>query len=128
MHVLHHMKASVTGPPTGSSSADRTDIAAALLRQEMRAHLCNMSQGERVAAITQNSHFRAAAFEGPATLSGFTEELRSEIRRRNALEENPVEAAQLDEAEEAVAVANAAIGMVAGALQVVHLPAQSSGF
>ena len=83
----------------------------------MRAHLRSLSQGERVAAITQNPHFRAAAFEGPAALSGFSEEMRNDIKRRNALEEHPREAAQLDEAEEAVAVANAAIRMVAGALQ-----------
>ena len=101
---------------------DRADIAAELLRQELRAHLRSMSQGERVAAHSQNHHFRAAAFEGPATLSGFSEEMRNEIKRRNALEEHPHEAAQLEEAEEAVAVANAAIRMVAGALQA------SSGF
>jgi hypothetical protein len=96
---------------------DRTDIAATLLRGEMRTHLRSMSQGERVAAITQNSHFRAAAFEGPATLSGLSEDTRSELKRRIGLEEHPHEAAQLEEAEEAVAVANAAIGMVAGALR-----------
>jgi hypothetical protein len=96
---------------------DRTDVAAALLRGEMRTLLRNMSQGEQVAAITQNSHFRAAAFEGPATLSGLSEDTRSELKRRIGLEEHPHEAAQLEEAEEAVAVANAAIGMVAGALQ-----------
>ena len=76
-----------------------------------------MSQGERVAAITQNSHFRAAAFEGPATLSGLSDDTRSELKRRIGLEEHPREAAQLEEAEEAVAVANAAISMIAGALQ-----------
>jgi hypothetical protein len=96
---------------------DRTDIAATLLRGEMRTHLRSMTQGERVAAITENRQFREAAFEGPATLSGFSEETRSELKRRVGLEEHPHEAAQLEEAEEAVAVANAAISMIAGALQ-----------
>ena len=67
--------------------------------------------------ITSNAQLREAAFEGPPMLSGNRRRHGSELRRRIALEEHPGEAAQLDEAEEAVAVANAAINMVAAALQ-----------
>jgi hypothetical protein len=101
---------------------DRTDIGGALLRQELRAHLRTMSQGERIAAITANVQLRGAVFEGPAFLCGLSEDTRSELKRRIGLEEHPHEAAQLEEAEEAVAVANAAIRMVAGA------PQTSAGF
>lgn len=96
---------------------DKSDIAAALLRQEMRAPLCAMSQGERVAAINENLQFREAAFEGPAMLSELSEETRSELKRRIVREAQPQAAARLDEAEEAVTVAYAAINMVAGALK-----------
>jgi hypothetical protein len=101
----------------GQFKFDTADVAAALLRQEMRAQLRNMSQGERVAAITQNRQFREAVFEGPGILSALSEDTRSELKRRIGLEEHPYEAAQLEEAEKAVAVANAAISMIAGALQ-----------
>jgi hypothetical protein len=55
-------------------------------------------------------------------LSGFTEQTRAEIKRRILLEEHRQEATHLDEAEDAVTVANAAIAMTAGALQ------QAAGF
>jgi hypothetical protein len=74
-------------------------------------------QGERIPAITANVQLREAVFEGPAFLCGLSEDTRSELKRRIGLEEHPQKAAQLDEAEEAVAVANAAIRMVASALQ-----------
>lgn len=96
---------------------DKADIAGALLRQEMRAQLRSMSEGERANAIISDPLLRAAACEGPAMLSGFTEDARAELKRRILLEAHPQQAAQLDEAEEAVAVANAAINMAAAALQ-----------
>src|SRR5258708_3048925 len=96
---------------------DRTDVATALLRGETRTHLRNMTQGERIGAIKANLQLREAAFDGPAFLSGLSEDTRSELKRRIGLEEHPHEAAQLEEAEEAVKVANASISMLATALQ-----------
>ncbi len=101
---------------------DKTDIASALLRQEMRQRLVAMSEGERVGTIMLDTQIRGAAFEGPAMLSGFTEQSRAELKRRLMVDEYPEEAALLEKAEEAVKVANTVIGMVAGALQ------QSAGF
>ena len=96
---------------------DKTDFPAAFIRHESRARLCTMSQGEAIAAITTNVHYREAAFEGPAVLCGLDEATRSDIKRRIGLEEHPQEAAQLEEAEEAVAGATAAINMAVRAVQ-----------
>jgi hypothetical protein len=65
----------------------------------------------------ESRQFREAACEGPAQLSGFSEETRTDLKRRVAMQEHPEEAALLAESEEAVRVANAAVRMVAGALQ-----------
>jgi hypothetical protein len=63
---------------------DKTDIRGVFLRQEMRKLLLAMSEGERVNAITSNKALRAAAFEGLAIMSGFSEETRTELKRRVA--------------------------------------------
>lgn len=96
---------------------DKTNVAGALMRRELRDHLRSMTDGERVTAFTQSKQFREAACEGPALLSGFSEDMRSELKRRVALEEHPQEAAYLAECEEAVRVVDAAITMVGHALQ-----------
>ena len=75
---------------------DKADIASALQRQEIRARLSAMSEGERVNAITSHPQLREAAFEGPAMLSGFTEEMRADLKRRLIFEEHPEQAARLD--------------------------------
>jgi hypothetical protein len=60
---------------------------------------------------------REAAFEGPALLSGLDEDTRNDLRRRLALNDFPEEAAYLDEEEEAIKVANAAIKRAVDVLQ-----------
>jgi hypothetical protein len=53
---------------------DKADAVGADHRRELRAFLREMSEGERIAAITSNRAFLEAACELPAMLSGLTEQ------------------------------------------------------
>jgi hypothetical protein len=110
-------------PGTGSCSLaggrypERSDSFWNGSRNRFSLRPAHLSEGERVTAIMSNRAFLEAAYEQPSMVSGLTEEARAELKRRIAIEQQPEEAAYCDENEEAVKVVNAAITMVAAALQ-----------
>ncbi|RVD54540.1 MULTISPECIES: hypothetical protein [unclassified Mesorhizobium] len=96
---------------------DKTDVAGAMLRAEIRTMLRGMDQGERLGLIMEDPAFLAAAFEGPAALSGLTEDLRNETERR-LIEQNHAPAMEaMNSAREAVDLTQAAIEMAVGAVK-----------
>lgn len=60
---------------------DTADVAAAMLRQEMRAYLRELSSGDRMAALIDNADptMLTAALEAPPLLSGLTATTRDHV-------------------------------------------------
>lgn len=96
---------------------DKADVAGAVLRSEIRTFLRGMSQGERVGAVMTDPEFLVAAFEGPAALSGLTNDLRAELEERMIQQQHGDAVALMDDAREAIALTDAAIGVALVALR-----------
>ncbi len=93
----------------GVPAPDKSDIAGALLRQEIRSFLRGMEHSERVASITADPAFLESAMEGPAALSGLTEELRADLANRMIERANGPAIEAIEGAREAAEVASSAI-------------------
>ena len=89
--------------------ADKTDVAGALLRQETRAYLRGLDQGERVRLVMTDPVYLTAAMEGPAALSGMTDDLRTELQDRLIENAHGPAVEALREAEEAIELVQASI-------------------
>ncbi|MFB9979452.1 hypothetical protein ACFSQQ_14690 [Mesorhizobium kowhaii] len=96
---------------------DKTDIAGAILRQEIRTMLRGLDHGDRVRLVMTDPEFLAASFEGPAALSGMTPEFRADLQRRMIEEKHGPAIEAMKETEEAIAVATAAIEMAVGTVR-----------
>ncbi|WP_434723110.1 hypothetical protein [Mesorhizobium sp. RIZ17] len=96
---------------------DKSDLAGAMMRAEMRGMLREMLKGsseevgERLRIIMQEPDFLVAAFEGPAQLSGMTEEFRSDLERRMIEQAHGPAVEAINSAKEAVDLVQAAIEM-----------------
>lgn len=90
---------------------DKTDVAGAMVRGEIRAMLRGLDHGERVRLVMTDPEFLVAAFEGPASLSGLTTEVRADLERRMIEEKHGPAIEAMNETQEAIAVATAAIEM-----------------
>ncbi|PZV39747.1 hypothetical protein [Mesorhizobium kowhaii] len=87
---------------------DKTDMAGAVLRSEIRTMLRSMDHGKIVNLVMNDPAFQAAAFEGPAALSGLTEELRADLEKRMVEQNHGATIEAMDDAKEAIALAQAA--------------------
>lgn len=96
---------------------DKTDIAGALLRQEIRTFLRGMDHGTRLAAVIGDAAFLEAAMEGPAALSGLTDELRTDLQDRLIDQAHGPAIAALNEAHEAIELVEAAIEAAANVVR-----------
>ncbi|TPN57589.1 hypothetical protein FJ976_02830 [Mesorhizobium sp. B1-1-9] len=90
---------------------DKTDVAGAMLRGEIRTMLRGMGHGERVGLVMSDPAFLTAAFEGPAALSGLTEELRTDLERRMIEQAHGPAIEAINGAKAAVELTRAAIEM-----------------
>lgn len=92
---------------------DKSDIAAALLRQEIRAHVRQMDDGTRIAMMKLPADLdditRDAILEAPAQLSGLTHDQQRNFRNQVDFEArhaaNPELAQGMMELDEAIGVA-----------------------
>ena len=88
---------------------DKTDLAAALLRQEMRGHMRSLDAGARFALVTADEAFLHAALEAPPSLSGLSLERRDQAVRFFLDKNFPDELAEFEETETALEVFNMAV-------------------
>lgn len=60
---------------------DTTDLAAAVMRQEIRTYLRGLDTGERMKVLLNkpDANLLAAALEAPSALSGLTDEMRAHV-------------------------------------------------
>lgn len=96
---------------------DKADVAGAILRSEIRVFLRGMSQGDRISAVMTDPEFLVAAFEGPAALSGFTNEVRAELEERLIRERHGDAVALMEDAREAISMTEAAINVALDVLR-----------
>ena len=93
-------------------STDKTDIAGAVLRGEIRRHLQTMDPARRSAMLRMGEMDRAtmdAILEGPAYLSGLTPEQHQSAQLSALQERNPKAVAELQAVEEAMAALESAL-------------------
>ncbi|THK34672.1 hypothetical protein EHS39_28835 [Ensifer sp. MPMI2T] len=90
---------------------DKSDVAGALLRQELRAHLRGMPMGDRAALLLRDPDAAtiAAVFEAPNYLSGIDEKLRVELEARIVAAAHPQELQAVEDERECINLANIAI-------------------
>lgn len=96
------------------AAPDRNDVAAAVLRSEMRTLLRNLSPGERLQRLTgpnADPTLQAAVLEAPGFMSGTTEADRQMILNAVIERTHPGELARLEEFDEAIEHVNAAFGV-----------------
>lgn len=89
----------------------KMEASEAPMRQEIRAYLRALEQGERMQALTNNPDpiILAAALEGPAALSGLNEQTRGHVVKAYLETNHAATLARLDDREEAYAVVRAAV-------------------
>src|SRR5690606_5302000 len=93
-------------PPTGEEN--KGDVAAAMLRGEVRASVRGLKPAQRVALLhdpNPDPTIIGAILEAPAALTGFTQEQLDAARERLAIAANPEAAAKVAAFNEAVEVA-----------------------
>lgn len=90
---------------------DRSDAAGAMIRAEMRTMLRIMKPGERHAALLRadaDEQLMLAALEAPNLLSGIDNQIREQILESVARRRNPNDVAAIEQAAEAISIANVA--------------------
>lgn len=94
---------------------DTTDVAAAILRQDMRSYLRGLSLGERMNVLSNNPDpaMLAAALEAPAPLSGLTAETRERVEEAYVQANHAKTLKAMEDREEALAVVGAAAEIAA---------------
>lgn len=104
-------------------AVDRTDLAGAFLRAEMRAWLKGLPPGEQMHQLLRpnaDQRLLLAATEGPAELAGLTSEMQLQVRDHVVSRQHSGELIALNELDEAVELTNSAIDI---ALRQVRLEA-----
>jgi hypothetical protein len=102
---MKHERATLAKP-----KIDATDLAAAMLRQELRTYLRGLDLSERMTALTDKPDpaMLAAALEAPAALSGLTAETRAHVEEAYVQANHARTLNAMDDREEALAVVGAA--------------------
>ena len=95
----------------GLPAIDRKDAAGAIERMEARAFLRGLAHGERVKLAMEDRLFAEAALSAPAALSGFDAATLDALRARLAETASPAAVAAIEEMEEALTVADAALAL-----------------
>jgi hypothetical protein len=97
----------------GAPSIDRSDIAGALLRQEIRSVLRQQPAGAALALVAGSKDPRVldAVLEAPAELSGLSAGELAVVEDRLVAARHPEEFAQIEEDEEAIALARSALDL-----------------
>lgn len=98
-------------------ASDKSDLAGALLRQEVRSFLRAANQGDRIKLIMSDPVFLQAAMEGPAALSGLTDELRADLESRMIDRAHGAAVDAMESVMEAVNVTQAAVEVASSTLQ-----------
>ncbi|CCE97206.1 conserved hypothetical protein [Sinorhizobium fredii HH103] len=90
---------------------DKSDVAGALLRQELRTYLRGLSLGQRAALLLQNPDPAtiAAVFEAPNHLSGIDDKLRTELEAAIVAASHPQKLAQIQDERDCIQIAQIAI-------------------
>jgi len=90
---------------------DRGDMAAAVLRSEMRQHLRGLSTGGRMALLLAENPdptLLQAALEAPNFSSGLTDSLRAQMLEHYAAAKHPNDLAEIGQVEDAIELLTAA--------------------
>jgi hypothetical protein len=95
---------------------DKTDVAAAMVRVQMRTFLQSKTQAEIAALAMSDENFAEAIFEAPAALSGLTSEARDHLLRSHLERTAGPALAAIDEQAEAVELIETAVGAASNAL------------
>jgi hypothetical protein len=103
--AMKHERATLAKP-----KIDATDLAAAMLRQEMRTYLRGLDLSERMTALTDKPDpaMLAAALEAPAALSGLNAETRAHVAQTYVQATHAQTLKAMDDREEALDVVGAA--------------------
>lgn len=91
---------------------DKADVAGALLRQEIRAHIRAMDPAKRTATLMADDvspDVAMAVMEAPAELSGVTRELRESLRDKAIEAAHPGETAAVRQIETALETTDRAV-------------------
>lgn len=90
---------------------DKSDLAGAVLRQELRAYLRGLPQGERYGLLLRDpdADIIAAVFEAPDYLSGIDAKLRAELENRIVAAAHPQKLQAIEDERECINLANIAI-------------------
>ncbi|MGX1256628.1 hypothetical protein [Sinorhizobium fredii] len=90
---------------------DKSDVAGALLRQELRAHLRSMAPGDRAALLMRNPDPAtiAAVFEAPNHLSGIDDQLRTKLEADIVAASHPEKLKEIEVERECINLADIAI-------------------
>ncbi|GAB5426959.1 MAG: hypothetical protein Devi2KO_04180 [Devosia indica] len=98
---------------------DPTDVVAAMERQEIRAMIRGMDSSKRVGFVlgTKDDRILSAILSAPAEMSGISAEHFAAISKATIERKFGEEIAEINEAEEAIAAANAAFQVASGAIQ-----------
>lgn len=101
------------------ATIDKTDVAGALLRQEIRAHYRTMEPADRAARLSGakplDPEVAIALMEAPTDLTGLTEDQRARLKAHALASINPEASeriAELDKATEALASTERAVSHI----------------
>lgn len=95
----------------GLPAVDRKDAAGAIERMEARAFLRSLELGERVKLAMEDRWFAEAALSAPPALSGFDAKTLDTLRTRMVEAASPDAVAAIEEMEEALSLADAALSL-----------------
>ena len=102
-----------------TDTVDKTDVASAVLRQEIRAHIRSMNADERLRFLKKPEEIVAqAVIEAPAYLTGVSKRMRSDIIEAAIEAAHPGELAAIKELEKALETTERALNAVGSELKI----------
>jgi len=96
---------------------DPQDVAAAVLRSDLRRHLLSLAVTERTSLMMTDITYFMAAREAPATMMGIGEKTMLEFEGRLIAEANPQATADIEAGEESLVAFEAVLRAGRGAVQ-----------
>ncbi|MFT3792039.1 MAG: hypothetical protein QM741_13395 [Rudaea sp.] len=116
--------AAIRARPTNSTGPDKADLAAAMVRAEIRSHLRGMDTTARIAMLSRpdalDPQTAQAILEAPSSLTGVSDNQREVLRERAFAASNPGAQKEIDLLHEA-------IGAVSTAARAAALEGQKHG-
>jgi len=88
---------------------DKTDVAGAVLRSDLRRHLLSLAPTERTALMMTDSAYLLAAREAPGSLMGINAKTMAEFEARLIAEANPQATADIEAGEESLTAFSAVL-------------------